>query len=62
MRYHDKPISVDIVREMDRKCALIDIPTGYTLERSLISRHGPDKALTTLGYFHHTISVNDFFT
>lgn len=62
MRYHDKPISVDIVREMNRKCELIEIPPGHTLERALISRHGPDEPLKTLGYFHHSIVVEDFFT
>ena len=61
IKYIEKPIGVEIVREIDRKCNLIVVPKGYTLERALISRFGADEALTTLGYFHHSITVDDFF-
>ncbi|MEM1243477.1 MAG: hypothetical protein AAGG80_01510 [Pseudomonadota bacterium] len=61
VKFHNQPISVDIVREIERKCQLIQIPRGYTLERALISRYGADKALTKLSYFHHIISMADFF-
>jgi len=62
IKYHDKPIGVEVVHEVKRKCELLDIPAGYTLERALISRHGPDQSLKTLGYFHHLVTVDDFFS
>lgn len=54
-------INVSIVQEVERKCSLISVPKGYTLERALISQHGPDESLKALKYFHHSITVDDFF-
>ena len=61
LKYSSTPIGVDIIREMDRKCSLITIPHGFTLEKALISRFGADASLTSLGYFNHIISGEDFF-
>jgi AAA+ ATPase superfamily predicted ATPase len=61
MKYYDKPVSVGVVRETERKCALLKIPSGYTLEKALISRFGADAALKELDYFHHDVTVKDLF-
>ncbi len=61
LKYHSEPISTAIVPEIERKCKLISVPHGYTIEKALISRFGMDKALSALNYFHHAISVDDFF-
>ncbi len=61
IKYHSQPIGVGIINEMERKCKLLTIPKGYTLEKALISRFGPDTSLKELNYFHHSITGDDFF-
>ncbi|OGT63551.1 MAG: hypothetical protein A3J38_01170 [Gammaproteobacteria bacterium RIFCSPHIGHO2_12_FULL_45_9] len=62
IKYHLHPISISIVHEVERKCNLLSPPPGYTLEKALISRFGPDDALRQLNYFHHTLQGSDFFS
>jgi AAA+ ATPase superfamily predicted ATPase len=59
IKHRNKPITRDIIPEMDRKCELLDIPAGYTIERALISLYGPDKSLKETAYFHHSITLED---
>jgi uncharacterized protein len=61
IKYHSKPISVGVVKSVERKCKLLDVPSGYTLERALITRFGADESLQELGYFDYVISALDFF-
>ncbi len=61
IKYSEKEIPVTVVHEVKKKCALIDVPRGYTLETALISRFGPEKALRQLDYFHHYVEEADFF-
>jgi len=61
IKYSDKEIPIGVVHEVKKKCALIELPRGYTLEKALISRCGPEKALRELDYFHHYIEAVDFF-
>jgi hypothetical protein len=61
IKFYDKPVPITVVHEMDKKCRLIAIPKGYTLEKALISRAGPEKALRELEYFHHYVEVSDLF-
>lgn len=61
LKYYNKPISVSVVHEVERKCALIQLPRGYTMEKALITRFGIDDALKTLNYFHHVLTIDDFF-
>jgi hypothetical protein len=59
IKYRNKPISREIILEMDRKCQLLDIPAGYTIEKALISLYGPDESLKKSTYFHHSITLED---
>ncbi len=61
IKYRNKQISTAVVPEVDRKCHLLDLPRGYTLERALISVHGPSAALRETEYFHHFVSLRNFF-
>ncbi len=61
IKFHAEEITPSIIPEVEKKCALLAIPAGYTLEKCLISRFGPNKALASSKYFHHEISVADFF-
>lgn len=61
IKYCDKPVGVEVVKEMERKCELLETPRGYTIEKALISRYGMDSSLQQLDYFHHAIAVGDFF-
>jgi AAA+ ATPase superfamily predicted ATPase len=59
IKYRNKPITREIIPEMDRKCRLLDIPPGYTIEKALISLYGPDESLKKTTYFHHSITLAD---
>lgn len=61
IKYYEGEVPVTVVHEVKKKCALIDVPRGYTLEKALISRFGPEKALRELDYFHHYVEEADFF-
>lgn len=61
IKFYDSPISVEVVREVERKCQLLSLPHGTTLEKALISRVGPDASLQKLNYFDHYVTVEDFF-
>ena len=59
IKYYDHPVTTDVVAEVQRKCSLIHLPRGYTLEKVLIARFGADLALRQLGYFHQILEVAD---
>ncbi len=61
MKYYDSEVPISVMHEVKKKCALIDVPRGYTLETALISRFGPEKALREFDYFHHYVEEADFF-
>ena len=52
-------IGTHIIPEMQRKCALLEVPRGYALEKALISLYGPDNSLKDTGYFHHFVTLDD---
>jgi len=59
IKHRNKPISREIIPEMERKCRLLNIPAGYTMEKALVSLHGPDESLKETAYFHHSITLGD---
>jgi hypothetical protein len=61
IKHRNKKISTKVIPEMERKCSLIKIPKGYTLEKALISLYGPDRSLKDAGYFNHFIRLDDMF-
>lgn len=61
IKYYEGEVPVSVVHEVKKKCALLSVPRGYTLETALISRFGPDQALRDLDFFHHYIQIADFF-
>jgi hypothetical protein len=62
IKHHNASVTTKIIPEVERKCALLPLPSGHTLEKALISIHGPDDALRESGYFHHFLTVNDILT
>ena len=61
IKYYNTPVPVTVMHEVEKKAKLIRLPRGFTLEKALISRFGPDSALRDLAYFHHYVQVEDFF-
>lgn len=59
IKFHNEPISPKIIPGMEKKCATLAIPRGYTLERALISLYGPDEALRDAGYFNYYVTGED---
>ena len=61
IKYYNKEISTKIVKEVELKASLLKVPTGFTLEKALISVFGPDQSLRELEYFHHSITLENLF-
>jgi len=61
IKHYNAEITTKIIPEVERKCALLKIPKGYTLEKALISLYGEDEPLKNTGYFHHSITMKDIF-
>lgn len=59
IKYWSKPIDSSVISAMEKKCAQIAIPRGYTLERVLITAHGVEPSVKKAGYFHHIIRLKD---
>ena len=59
VKYHSLPVSTKIIPEMNRKCSLLKIPRGHSLEKALISLHGADQGLRDSEYFDHIVSLEE---
>ncbi len=54
-------ISTVVIPDMQRKCALLHTPRGFTIQKALISLYGPDKALADSRFFDYFVRIGDFF-
>lgn len=61
IKYWSKPVDTSVVQEMERKCSRFKLPRGFTLEKAIITVNGVEPALARSGYFHHVITLKDFF-
>jgi len=59
IKYYKSPVTASVIKEVSRKIDLLKLPKGYSVEKALISLHGPDKALKESGYFDHHLSIED---
>jgi len=59
IKYHNDLVSAAVIKEVSRKIELLDLPKGYSVEKALISLHGPDKALKESEYFDHYLTIED---
>ena len=59
IKHLKEPVGKGIIPEMTRRCALLEIPRGYSIEKALVSLYGPDHALRESGYFNHYITLED---
>ena len=59
IKHQNMKIRTHIIPAMQRKCALLKVPSGYALEKALISLYGPDNSLKDTGYFHHFVTLDD---
>ena len=58
VKYHDGPVETSIIPQVQRKCGLLPQRRGITVERALISVHGPTAALRDTEYFHHHVTLD----
>jgi AAA+ ATPase superfamily predicted ATPase len=61
IKHLKEPVGKGIIPEMERRCGLLEIPRGYSIEKVLVSLYGPDDALRESGYFNHYITMEDIF-
>lgn len=61
IKHYTGRITTKIIPEVEKKCALLKIPNGYTIEKALISLYGPDEALKDSEYFNHFVTLEDIF-
>jgi uncharacterized protein len=61
IKFSINEISTTVIPEIQRKCALLKIPRGFTIQKALISLYGPDKALADSRFFDHSVTIKDIF-
>ncbi len=61
VKYKNEPVTSAIIPEMEKKCEALTLPRGYTIERALISLHGPDNALKKSNCFNHVVTLDQIF-
>jgi AAA+ ATPase superfamily predicted ATPase len=63
IKFYDKPIGIDIIKEMQMKVDKFKthIKKYVSLEYALIAPMGVTKALRTTQYFHHIVELEDLF-
>lgn len=59
IKFYNEPVTPAVIPEMEKRCAALEIPRGYTLEKALISLYGPDEALRETGYFNYYVTGED---
>jgi AAA+ ATPase superfamily predicted ATPase len=59
IKHHGRPITTKVIPEVERRCSLLKVPRGHTVERALVSLYGPDTALRDAGYFHHYLTLKE---
>jgi AAA+ ATPase superfamily predicted ATPase len=59
IKHLKEPVGKSVIQEMERRCTLLEIPRGYSIENALVSLYGPDDALRGSGYFNHYITLDD---
>lgn len=59
IKHLKEPVGKGIISEMARRCALLEIPRGYSMAKALVSLYGPDAALRESGYFNYYITLED---
>ncbi len=59
MKYYDRPVDTDVIKEFSDKLKKFKAPRGYTIEKILISQFGASAALEKSGFFDHFLNVYD---
>lgn len=63
IKFHDKPVGVDAIKEMQMKTDKLKthVKKYVSLEYALIAPMGVTKALRKANYFHHIVELEDLF-
>jgi len=61
IKYSINEIPTTVIPEVQRKCGLLKVPRGFTIQKALISLYGPDKSLAGSRYFDHSVTIKDIF-
>lgn len=62
IKYYDAEVTTRVIPEMQRRCEFLkETYSSLSIEKVLISPHGPDGALRDSQYFQGYLSLNDFF-
>lgn len=61
IKYSVNEIPTTVIPEVQRKCGLLKVPRGFTVQKALISLYGPDRSLADSRYFDHSVTIKDIF-
>jgi uncharacterized protein len=62
IKHYNKPVTPEVIIEVEKKKSLIKIPTGYTLETALISTYGASPALLKSDYFNNILTMKQILS
>ena len=61
IKFHKTRLKPTIIAEVEKKVQLLNIPKSITLEKALITIEGVEKSVAESGYFHHILTLEDYF-
>jgi uncharacterized protein len=60
-KYNEKPLSIKVVKDMQKKISLLHVPKGISIETALITVNGVDSSVKDLGYFNSILTIEDLY-
>ena len=61
-KFRAQPVTVSVIREVEKKVKLLKVPRHYTIERILISSCGITSELERSGYFNRVLGLGALFS
>ena len=62
IKYQQRPITPQIIDEVQKKVEFLPNPRGKTIQKALIVRRSPPKGLVGRGYFSHIINIEQLMS
>jgi len=60
-KYHDKPVSVSVIKDMQEKIKRMKIPRGISVDPVLITVNGAEPSVEKLEYFSSILKIEDLY-
>ena len=62
IKFLDTAVGVGVLRDVKQKVAMFPNPKQHTLEKVLITASAPTSTLSSEGYFHRIVTLDELFS